>query len=107
MGAYFPVICLIMRETRATVTLRRRAEKYRKTMTGFPARFTARSEIEKVKFSVALQQSLLRPIRMSRLWFMSISSDLAVFLFVEPVVTFFSLWVGLCVSPTSDKYGVI
>jgi hypothetical protein len=63
MGAFFPIICFIMRETRATVILRRRAAKYRKTLTGFPARFTARSEIEKVKFSVALQQSLMRPLR--------------------------------------------
>jgi len=62
MGAYFPIICIILCETRATVILRRKAHKFRHTLTGFPARFTAKSEIEKVKFSVALQQSLLRPI---------------------------------------------
>lgn len=62
MAAYFPFICLIMRETRATVILRRKAAHLRKTATGFNARFTARSEIEKVKFTVALRESLLRPI---------------------------------------------
>jgi hypothetical protein len=62
LAAYFPFMCLIMRETRATVILRRKAAKYRKTQTGFTARFTARSEIEKVKFSIALRESLLRPI---------------------------------------------
>jgi hypothetical protein len=62
MGAYFPIICIILCETRATVILRRKAHHLRHTLTGFSARFTAKSEIEKVKFSVALQQSLLRPI---------------------------------------------
>jgi hypothetical protein len=47
------------------------------------ARYLARSEIEKVKFSVALAQSIARPL---------------LFLFKEPIVTFFALWISLGVS---------
>jgi len=60
MGVYMPIIYLC--ETRATVILRRKAHRYRHTLTGFSARFTSRSEVEKVKISVAIQQSLMRPI---------------------------------------------
>lgn len=85
MGGFCPIVFVTMRETRSTVLLRRKAAKLRKErgLSDGGARYIARSEIEKVKFSTAMMQSMSRPI---------------IFLFTEPIVTFFALWIALGVS---------
>ncbi|WOO80564.1 Efflux pump atB [Vanrija pseudolonga] len=81
LGAFFPVCLVVMRETRATVILRRRAAKLRKERgLSDGGRYLARAEIDKVKFVTAMGQSMTRPL---------------VFLATEPIVTFFSLWIAL------------
>ncbi|TXT07257.1 hypothetical protein VHUM_03427 [Vanrija humicola] len=81
LGAFFPVCLVVMRETRATVILRRRAAKLRKERgLADGGRYLARAEIDKVKFVTAMGQSMTRPL---------------VFLATEPIVTFFSLWIAL------------
>lgn len=81
VGVFIPVVAFVMVETRDTVILRRKAKQLRKVrgMTD-GARYLARSEVTKVKFSVAMRESLLRPL---------------LFLATEPVVMFFSAWIGL------------
>jgi len=85
MGGFCPIVFVIMRETRSTVLLRRKAAKLRKErgLSDGGARYIARSEIEKIKFSTAMIQSMSRPM---------------IFLFTEPIVTFFALWIALGVS---------
>ncbi|KAL1411719.1 hypothetical protein Q8F55_002685 [Vanrija albida] len=81
LGAFFPVCLVVMRETRATVILRRRAARLRKERgLSDGGRYLARAEIDKVKFVTAMGQSMTRPL---------------VFLLTEPIVTFFSLWIAL------------
>ncbi|RSH92160.1 hypothetical protein EHS25_008575 [Saitozyma podzolica] len=81
MGAYFPTVFLALKETRASVILRRKARRLRKERGDKDGgRYTARSEVEKVSFAVAMRQSLLRPLT---------------FLVVEPVVIFFSAWISV------------
>jgi hypothetical protein len=63
MGAYFPTVFLALKETRASVILRRKARRLRKERGDKDGgRYTARSEVEKVSFAVAMRQSLLRPL---------------------------------------------
>lgn len=86
LGVLLPAIIVVMRETRETVILRRRAAALRKERgLGDGGKYLARADVTKVKFSEAMRQSLLRPL---------------VFLIREPIVTFFSLWVALGVSST-------
>jgi hypothetical protein len=81
MGIFFPIVVVVMRETRATVLLRRKAHQLRVDRgMADGARYLARSEIDKDKFLTAIMHSISRPI---------------VFLVTEPIVTFFSLWVAL------------
>jgi hypothetical protein len=66
MSAYFPTVFLALRETRATVILRRKAYRLRKERGHADGgRYTARSEVEKVGFADAMRQSLLRPLSAS------------------------------------------
>ncbi|WWC59282.1 uncharacterized protein I303_101833 [Kwoniella dejecticola CBS 10117] len=81
IAALIVPICLIMRETREPVILRRRAKKLRKErglMDG--GRYTARSEIGKVSFWNGIKTNCLRAIT---------------FLAVEPILLFFAIWMGL------------
>ena len=114
MAAYFPTVLLMLKETRASVILRWKAKKLRKERGDLDGgRYTARSEVEKVKFYVALQASLLRPLSESFLliffwkgWAadvdafqmgktrISVLTQLA-FLVTEPIVIFFSTWISL------------
>lgn len=81
IGALFPFILLIMRETRESVILRRRAAKLRKehqsgdnhekgyhslfqAPDGVIGRFTARSEMNRIGFWEAMRTSALRPFSM-------------------------------------------
>lgn len=86
LGIFFPICVFVMRETRATVLLRRKAAQLRKErgMTD-GARYTAKSELDKDNFLTAMLHSISRPI---------------VFLLTEPIVSFFSLWIALGVSST-------
>lgn len=84
VGVFIPIVAFVMIETRDTVILRRKAKQLRKARgTSDGARYLARSEVTKVKFAVAMRESLLRPL---------------LFLVTEPVVMFFSAWIGLGVS---------
>ncbi|AFR97650.2 drug transporter [Cryptococcus neoformans C23] len=97
IGALFPFILLIMRETRESVILRRRAAKLRKehqpgeknekadqnlfqAPDGVVGRFTAWSEMNRIGLWEAMRTSALRPFT---------------FLVVEPVVAFFALWMSI------------
>lgn len=63
MGGYAPFVLLALKETRSPVILRRIAYKLRKERGERDGgRYTARSEIEKVKFWPAMRTSLLRPL---------------------------------------------
>ncbi|WRT64796.1 uncharacterized protein IL334_001730 [Kwoniella shivajii] len=74
-------IFLVMRETRETIILRRRAKRLRKERGIHDGgRYTARSEVQKVNFIQAMTSSSLRAIT---------------FLIVEPILLFFSLWMGI------------
>ncbi|WVQ83155.1 hypothetical protein IAT38_005293 [Cryptococcus sp. DSM 104549] len=81
IGALLPCIFFTMRETRDSIILRRRAKKMRKEH-GLDngGRYTARSEVGKVGFVEAMTTSCSRPIT---------------FLVIEPVVTFFALWMAV------------
>ncbi|WWC63027.1 uncharacterized protein I303_105626 [Kwoniella dejecticola CBS 10117] len=80
-GVYWPIAYFVLRETRASVLLRRKAKKLRVTR-GLQdgGRYTARSEVDKEKFWVAMRRSLSRPL---------------LFVTMEPVVTFFAIWAAL------------
>ncbi|WRT64795.1 uncharacterized protein IL334_001729 [Kwoniella shivajii] len=74
-------IFLILRETREPVILRRQAKKLRKERgLSDVGRYTARSEIGKISFWVMMRSNCLRAIT---------------FLVVEPILLFFSTWMGL------------
>ncbi|ORX34977.1 major facilitator superfamily domain-containing protein [Kockovaella imperatae] len=78
---YFVVCILIIGETRAPILLRRRAKKLRESRGEQDGgRYTARSEVDKPALVTALKTSLKRPI---------------MFLLLEPVVTFFGIWLAL------------
>ncbi|OCF32630.1 drug transporter [Kwoniella heveanensis BCC8398] len=81
IAVFIPVISLILRETREPIILRRRAKKLRKERgLSDGGRYTARSEVGKVNFWVAMRTSLVRPIT---------------FLIFEPILSFFSVWMGI------------
>ncbi|WVQ98033.1 hypothetical protein IAU59_005155 [Kwoniella sp. CBS 9459] len=81
IAVFIPVISLILRETREPIILRRRAKKLRKERgLSDGGRYTARSEVGKVSFWVAMRASLVRPIT---------------FLIFEPILSFFSIWMGI------------
>jgi hypothetical protein len=65
-GAYFPVVVLVLRETRATVLLRRKAKKLRDER-GMQdgGRYVARSEVNKLDLGEAMKRSLSRPLSKS------------------------------------------
>jgi hypothetical protein len=65
-GLYFPLVALVLRETRATVLLRRKAKKLR-TERGMQdgGRYTAKSEVNKQALGEAMKRSLSRPLSMS------------------------------------------
>lgn len=80
-GLYFPIVVLVLRETRASVLLRRKAKKLRDErgmMDG--GRYVARSEVNKLDLGEAMKRSLSRPL---------------MFLALEPVVLFFAIWAAL------------
>jgi hypothetical protein len=103
IGAYIPFVVFILTETRAPVIIRRRAAVLRKER-GLTdgGRYTARSEIGRQKFFAAMSTSLLRPLckltRLERGGHEEAAERCAVFLCVEPIVTFFSVWISLAVS---------
>ncbi|WWC67915.1 uncharacterized protein I206_101833 [Kwoniella pini CBS 10737] len=81
IGALIVPIFVLMRETRESIILRRRAIKLRKERgLSDGGRYTARSEVGKVNFVQAMKSSSLRAIT---------------FLLVEPILLFFSVWMGL------------
>jgi len=65
-GAYLPIVIFVLRETRATVLLRRKAKKLR-TERGMQdgGRYTAKSEVNKQAFGEAMKRSLSRPLSKS------------------------------------------
>ncbi|WVQ83221.1 hypothetical protein IAT38_005360 [Cryptococcus sp. DSM 104549] len=80
-GALLPIIYFVMRETREPVILRQRAKRLRKERgLADGGRYTARSEVGKLGLLAMMRTSAVRPIT---------------FLAIEPVVTFFSLWIGV------------
>ncbi|WVW85154.1 hypothetical protein I302_107192 [Kwoniella bestiolae CBS 10118] len=81
LGVYWPIAYFVLKETRASVLLRRKAKKLR-TQRGMQdgGRYTARSEVDKEAFWTAMRKSLSRPI---------------LFVTMEPVVTFFAIWAAL------------
>jgi hypothetical protein len=79
----FIAICLILKESRGTVLLRRRAIQLRRE-TG-DMRYKAHSEINAPKLTDLIKMSLSRPF---------------VFLATEPVVLAFSLWIAQGASAT-------
>ncbi len=92
-GAVFVLFCLVLKETRGSVILTRRAVRLRKT-TG-DARYRARAEAERASLSILIKNSLTRP-----LWF----------LIAEPIVTSFSLWVSflwLVMYALLSSYGLV
>lgn len=98
LGVYLPFVIWIMRETRSTVILTRRARKLRKQRgMADGGLYRSRAEETKLPFVQAMKISLVRPLGELR-----IANDLTkVFLCTEPIVTFFSLWIGMAVSPCS------
>lgn len=63
IGAYIPLVLLILCETRAPVIIRRRAFVLRKERgMADGGRYTARSEIGRERFVAAMSTSLLRPL---------------------------------------------
>ncbi|WWD00553.1 hypothetical protein V866_007487 [Kwoniella sp. B9012] len=81
IAALIVPIFLVMRETRESIILRRRAKKLRKERgLSDGGRYTARSEVGKVNFTEAMKTSSLRAIT---------------FLLVEPILLFFSIWMGI------------
>ncbi|SPO41362.1 related to multidrug resistant protein [Pseudozyma flocculosa] len=76
-GVGFIVIAFFLKETRGGIILTRRAHRLRKT-TG-DQRYRARAEEERASVPILIKNSLTRPL---------------LFLFTEPIVTFFSLWVS-------------
>ncbi|WRT66787.1 uncharacterized protein IL334_003750 [Kwoniella shivajii] len=81
LAAYLPIAFLVLRETRASVLLRRKAKKLRIERGMLDGgRYTARSEVDKEEFWAAMRRSLSRPI---------------LFLMMEPIVTFFAIWAAL------------
>ncbi len=66
VGAYLPLIPLLMPETRSTVILRRMAKRLgNERSNGLQekgAKYTARSEVGKIKLSQLLKISLVRPL---------------------------------------------
>ncbi|KAJ7173520.1 MFS polyamine transporter [Mycena filopes] len=77
-GAYCVFVPLVMRETRSTILLMRMAKRIRKEKGG-DTRYRARVEDERPSMSTLVYISCTRPIML---------------LFTEPVVFFFSLWIG-------------
>lgn len=85
-----PLFVLVMKETRPTIILRRRAQELNKTRGDL--RYVSHGEAEKVRFMAALQVSLTRPL---------------LFLATEPIVIFFSLWVALAVSKSDSALTLV
>lgn len=75
----FLVLCVVLKETRGSVLLSRRAARLRRE-TG-DARYVARADLERASLTVLVKQSLTRPFR---------------FLLTEPTIIAFSLWVSFC-----------
>ncbi|WVR04612.1 hypothetical protein IAU60_001623 [Kwoniella sp. DSM 27419] len=81
IAALIPPIFIIMRETRETIILRRKAKRLRKERgLADGGRYTARSEAGRISFWAAMRTSVVRPIT---------------FLIFEPILTFFSLWMSI------------
>lgn len=85
-GVHFMILCLVLRETRGSVLLARKAARLRK-QTG-DDRYIAASEVERDSLITMVKVSLTRPF---------------VFLLTEPAVIAYSLWVSfvwgvLCTS---------
>lgn len=109
-GAYFPIVVFVLRETRATVLLRRKAKKLRDER-GMQdgGRYVARSEVNKLDLGEAMKRSLSRPLSKStpthKAWTgtpvrpRDYADTSTVFLALEPVVLFFAIWAALAVSP--------
>ncbi|UZJ54056.1 hypothetical protein CBS101457_003376 [Exobasidium rhododendri] len=76
-GAGFIVLVLLLKETRGSVLLTRKAARLRKE-TG-DQRYRAKAEQERASIPILIKNSLTRPLTM---------------LFTEPIVTVFSLWVA-------------
>ncbi|TXT12815.1 hypothetical protein VHUM_01216 [Vanrija humicola] len=81
LGIFFPIVIAVMRETRAPIILARKAKRLRKERGDADGgRYMARGEESKVSFATQMKASLSRPL---------------LFLITEPVVLFFSIWIGL------------
>ncbi|KAI5480014.1 Major Facilitator Superfamily protein [Pseudohyphozyma bogoriensis] len=76
-GAFTVAICLVMRETRASVLLSRKAARLRKE-TG-DDRYQSKDDFERGSFKVMMKTSLTRPLHM---------------LFTEPALIAFTLWIS-------------
>ena len=76
-GVHFILLCFLLRETRGSVLLSRRAAKMRR-QTG-DQRYLAVSDVERASLVTMIKVSLTRPF---------------VFLFTEPAVMAYSLWVA-------------
>lgn len=88
MSTTFAVSLLfILRETRASVLLSRRAEKLRKE-TG-DERYQSRDDFERGSFIIMMKTSLGRPIRM---------------LYTEPVLLAFAIWFVPSLFPNSENW---
>lgn len=61
----------------------------------------ARSEVGKLSFWIAMRQSLSRPLSAYAVGRKEEAKEVA-FLLFEPIVTFFSLWIGLGVCFAFD-----
>ncbi|WWC89634.1 uncharacterized protein L201_004559 [Kwoniella dendrophila CBS 6074] len=81
MGVFTPLAIFGLRETRSLVVLERIAKGLRKER-GLQdgGRYTAKSEVDKMRLLPALKSSISRPF---------------LFLFMEPVVSFFALWTAV------------
>ena len=77
-GVYFLALVLILKETRGSVILSRRAAKMREE-TG-DERYITQADAERESLAILVRVSLTRPIYL---------------LFTEPIVTFFSIWIAL------------
>ncbi|KAL1406579.1 hypothetical protein Q8F55_008285 [Vanrija albida] len=81
LGIFFPIVVVVMRETRAPIILARKAKRLRKERGDADGgRYMARAEATKTSFLTQMKGSLSRPL---------------LFLITEPIVTFFSIWIGL------------
>lgn len=86
MALLLPIMFFTLKETRASVILTRMARK-RRAETG-DERYRSHSELERPSMTELVKLSLTRPFY---------------FLFTEPVVTAFSLWIGTSATVSNNS----